>query len=325
MRRAAPDEISCRRHQAGWKVSAELMAGGKDWQVATWFLGRGGRRVEIEGKSARQADLGKLARIVWVVPAMDRLWADGGDGRRRFLDRMTMGFHPSHAEDVIAYEKAMRERNRLIRDKRRDDSWLDGLENQMADNAARMTRNRMRTIVRLEAAGEQSVAGFPCARLALTAPDGACGNSEDPVELAEALRNGRDRDFAAGRTLVGPHRADLLAVHAAREMEARNCSTGEQKALLLSIVLANVRAISEDCGGPPVLLLDEIAAHLDAGRQDELFKEIQRLDVQAWLTGTHPSYFAAMGHRTQWFEVTETNSRSEVSEMQAPGRFSIPD
>ena len=318
MRRAASDEIACRRNDAGWSVSAELVAGGRGWELTTWFPGAGGRRVRMEGKAARQVDLGSLVRIVWVVPAMDRLWSDGSDGRRRFLDRMTMGFFPVHAEDVIAYEKAMRERNRLIRERRRVDAWLDGLERQMADRGAAITRSRLRTIDRLGDAGRRSDSGFPVAQLTLTARDGQDGNAEDADELAEILKLGRDRDFAAGRTLTGPHRSDLLAVHAARGMEARNCSTGEQKALLLSIVLANARAITEDCGGPPVLLLDEIAAHLDSGRRDRLHSEIRGLGAQAWLTGTNAEFFTSLGPDTQWFEVSETNGRSSVSETKAP-------
>ena len=318
MRRAASDEIACRRNDAGWSVSAELIAGGKGWDLTTWFPGTGGRRVRMEGKAARQVDLGSLVRIVWVVPAMDRLWTDGSDGRRRFLDRMAMGFFPVHADDVIAYERAMRERNRLIRERRRVDAWLDGLERQMAERGAAITSSRLRTVGRLEEAGRRSDSGFPVARLTLIARDGENGNVEDADELAEILKLGRDRDFAAGRTLAGPHRSDLLAVHAARGMEARNCSTGEQKALLLSIVLANARAISEDCGGPPVLLLDEIAAHLDAGRRDGLYSEIRGLGVQAWLTGTHAEFFGSLGPATQWFEISELDGRSRVSEMKAP-------
>ena len=222
MRRAASDEIGCRRNDSGWSVAAELIVGGQGWELSTWFPGSGGRRVRIEGKAARQVDLGSLVRIVWVVPAMDRLWTDGSDGRRRFLDRMTMGFFPVHADDVIAYERAMRERNRLIRERRRVDAWLDGLERQMADRGAAITRSRLRTVGRLEDAGKRSGSGFPVAQLTLIARDGENGNVEDADELAEILRLGRDRDFAAGRTLAGPHRSDLLAVHAARGMEARS-------------------------------------------------------------------------------------------------------
>ena len=320
MRRAVSDEMACRRNKVGWKVSAELVAGGRGWEVATWFPGSAGRRVEIEGKAARQVDLGRLLRVVWAVPAMDRLWSESGDGRRRFLDRLAMGFFPAHSEDVIAYEKAMRERNRLIRERRRVGAWMDGLEQQMAERGTAIARSRRRTIERLKAAGKESDSGFPSARLTVISPDGGNGNTEDPKELAEALKLGRHRDFAAGRTLVGPHRSDLLAVHETSGMEARNCSTGEQMALLLSIILANARAISEDCGGPPVMLLDEIAAHLDAGRRDRFFSEILRLKVQAWLTGTQSDYFNSLGLDTQWFEVTETNGLSTVVETKAPSR-----
>ena len=317
MRRAAPAELACRRHGAGWQVAASLEAGDRNWKLATRFEGGAGRKVNIEGKPARQTDLGKLLRIVWVVPAMDRLWSEGSEGRRKFLDRMALSFFPSHAEDVIAYEKAMRERNRLIRERRRIAGWLDGLERQMAQKGAAINQSRIHTVKRLENAIGHSSNEFPGARLKLTGPDGSDSASIKSEELESSLRTGRERDFAAGRTLVGPHRADMIAIHAEREMEARRCSTGEQKALLLSIVLANARAISEDCGGPPLLLLDEISAHLDAVRRDALYRELQRLDAQAWLTGTQRDLFDAIGASGQWFEVSETDGQSAIAPLDA--------
>ena len=318
LRRAAPADLACRRHGAEWQVAARLVEDGLERQLVTRYQGTAGRRVEIEGKASRQLDLGKLVRIVWFVPAMDRLWTDGGDGRRKFLDRMAMGFFPAHAEHVINYEKSMRERNRLIRDGRRIEGWLDAIERQMAEYGASISAGRQRAVDMLQSAASQAVEGFPAARLEMTAPEGSCGNSTDVEEIAEALARGRNRDFAAGRTLTGPHRADLLAVHDVRGMEASNCSTGEQKALLLSIILANARAIKEFCGGPPVLLFDEVAAHLDADRRDALFAEICRLNVQAWLTGTQADYFASLGQETQWFKVSETDGQSAVAEAVAP-------
>ncbi len=314
IRRATPEEISCQRFEPGWKLSAELVAGDRRLGVETIYRGTSGRRVEIEGKPVRQSELASMLRIVWVAPAMDRLWTDGREGRKRFLDRMVMNFFPAHAEDVIAYEKAMRERNRLLKDRQFDHGWLLGLELQMAERGVAITRSRISTVARLEQAARQSAGEFPVARLSLVAPDETRARSTDQDELVDALTRSRFRDASAGRTLIGSHRVDLLAVHDRRLMEAGNCSTGEQKALLLSIVLANCRAIAEDCGEPPILLLDEITAHLDVVRRRALFGEIRQLGTQAWLTGTQADLFDDLGGGAQWFDVSDQAGESSIVE-----------
>ncbi|MCE8472196.1 DNA replication and repair protein RecF, partial [Rhodovulum sulfidophilum] len=186
-------------------------------------------------------------------------------------------------EATLAYEKAMRERNRLLKDEVRDPHWFGALEAQMAEAGAVLGANRRAALMRLEAAQAEAGTAFPRATLALTGPEGS--DPEDAGALAGALSAGRGRDMAAGRTLAGPHRADLGAVFDAKGIEARHCSTGEQKALLIALILANARALAQDFGAPPLLLLDEVAAHLDAGRRAALYDEISALKAQAFMTG----------------------------------------
>ncbi len=316
LRRAAADEIGRRPEVVGWKVAAAVESLGQVHEVETWAEPGQARQVRIGGKTAPQVTLGRIARIVWLIPAMDRLWTEGADGRRRFLDRIAMSFEPGHAEAVLEYEKSMRERNRLLRDQVTDARWYSALEAQMAASGAAIASNRAAAVARLLAAQEGAETAFPNADLALVGPDG----EELPPEtdLAEELAASRQADLRAGRTLVGPHRADLRAVYAAKGVAADQCSTGEQKALLLSLVLANARALAADFGAPPILLLDEVAAHLDAGRRASLYDEVCALGAQAWMTGTGPELFEALGRRAQYLEVTEADGLSAIHESSAP-------
>ncbi|WP_372838783.1 DNA replication/repair protein RecF [Phaeovulum sp.] len=298
LRRAGADELARRPGELGWKIRAELaVAGGVGHEVETFAAPGGAREVLVDGKSVAQVALGRLMRVLWLVPAMDRLWIEAPEGRRRFLDRLTMAFRPGHAEDVLAYEKAMRERNRLLKDMVRDPVWYGALEAQMAGAGAAINENRAAALARIMAAQQGAATAFPAPDLAL--------EGEGPADLGAALAEGRARDMAAGRTLEGPHRADLIAHHAAKAMPAAQASTGEQKALLISVILANARALAEDTGSPPVLLLDEVAAHLDAGRRAALFDEICALGVQAFMTGTGAELFAELGGRAQQIELRE--------------------
>ncbi len=311
LRRAAADDMGRRPEAIGWKVRAEVTASGGGHEIETFAEPGGPRQVLIDGKAAAQIALGRILRMVWLIPAMDRLWIEGADGRRRFLDRMVMSFAPEHGEAALAYEKAMRERNRLLKDMVRDGAWYRAVEGQMAEAGAAIHAGRQRTLVRLAAAQDGAETTFPAADLALSQADGS--EFPDAAEnFALALAQSRPRDMAAGRTLIGPHRADLGAIWAAKGIEARNCSTGEQKALLISLMLANARALAEDFGAPPILLLDEVAAHLDADRRAALYDEIAALGAQAWMTGTGPELFEAMGPRSQYIEVTEEAGESRV-------------
>lgn len=271
------------------------------------------RLVRINGApAAGSGALGPWVRMLWLTPAMDRLFVEAAGGRRRFLDRVVMGFDPGHAARVTAYERAMRERTRLLAEPRRDRGWLAALEAQMAEHAIAIATARALAVQRLEAAISQGRdTAFPKARVRLDAGFEIAGGEDilalPSVDAEDALRarleDARGRDAAAGRALEGPHRADLHVHHAARGMAAAACSTGEQKALLIGLVLANARALAGATGAPPLLLLDEVAAHLDARRRAALFDELGHLGAQAWMTGTDTGLFAALGDRAQHFEV----------------------
>ncbi len=308
LRRATADELIRRPEALGWKIAA-ILAGGHE--VETSAMPGEARQVKIDGKSATQTALSRLARIVWLVPSMDRLWIEGADNRRRFLDRITLSFIPDHAEAVLTYEKGMRERNRLLKDMVRDAHWYTALERQMAEAGEAVIRNRHAALSRLSAAQTGAETAFPAADLDLTHPDGDLPLSAEA--LTETLAGNRAADLRAGRTLIGPHRMDLTAIYTAKGVPAAQCSTGEQKALLISLVLTNARALAEDTGTPPLILLDEVAAHLDAARRASLYDEICALGAQAWMTGTGPELFDDLGDRAQHLAVTEEDGTSRVT------------
>lgn len=307
LRRAAAEDLGRRPEALGWKITAAVDGLSAAHELETWAEPGEARQVRIDGKAATQASLGRVLRVLWLVPAMDRLWIEPAEGRRRFLDRMTLSFFPEHAEHSLTYEKAMRDRNRLIKDQVTDAHWYAALEAQMAEAGEQITRHRRAAIARIGAAADPYSA-FPSADLGLTGPEGA----PDPQDLALALAEGRRRDIAAGRTLVGPHRADLTARYTAKDVPADQCSTGEQKALLISLILANARALAQDLGRAPILLLDEVAAHLDEHRRAALYDEICALGAQALMTGTEPELFSALGDRGRTLRVTELNGLSQV-------------
>ncbi len=311
LRRASAEEMTRRPEALGWKVAAVLRALNQVHEIETWSEGGAARQVRIDGKPAPQTALGRVARVLWLIPSMDRLWIEGTEGRRRFLDRMVLSFEPGHAETSLAYEKAMRERNRLLKDMVRDPGWYGALEGQMAEAGIAIHHARLRTVDRIDAAQTGAETAFPQAKLILTGTEGEMPDTID--DFRKALAEGRSRDMAAGRTLVGPHRADLQGIYTAKALTARDCSTGEQKALLVSLILANARALAEDFGAPPILLLDEVAAHLDAGRRAALYDEICALGAQAWMTGTGPELFDDLGDRAQRLEVTEAQGVSQVT------------
>ena len=308
LRGAASEELARVPEAAGWKVAATVTAPDGRHEVATWSEGAG-RRVEIDGKPASQTALGAVARVLWLTPAMDRLWLEAAGERRRFLDRMTLSLVPGHGDVALAYDRALRERNRLLRDGVRDRGWFEALERQMAAYGARLSANREAALARLAAVGGED-GGFPQAELTLQGE-----GPRDQAGLVVALAEGRGRDAAAGRSLVGPHRDDLGAVYAAKGVAARLCSTGEQKALLVSLVLANARAVAEAFGAPPMILLDEVAAHLDDDRREALLAAVLGLGAQAWMTGTGPELFGTLGERVQRLRVAETGGESRVERL----------
>ena len=316
LRRAGAGDMARRPGAAGWKVAGILHGPDGAHEVETWSEDGAARQLRIDGKAAGQVALGRIARVLWLVPSMDRLWIEGAEGRRRFLDRLAMSFAPGHAEAALTYEKAMRERNRLLKDQVRDPHWYGALERQMALAGARMHASRLQALDRLHVAQDAAPTAFPAAHMELTQTEGEMPDTEG--DLLDALRESRFRDLAAGRTLVGPHRADLHAVFAAKGMPARDSSTGEQKALLISVILANARALADDIGAAPILLLDEVAAHLDADRRAALYDEILALGTQACMTGTGQELFAELGPRAQHVAVTEDNTTSRISREDQP-------
>lgn len=304
LRRATVEDLARRPEAIGWKVSATVQGLSGKHELETLAEPGEARQVRIDSKQATQASLGRTLRILWLVPAMDRLWIEAAEGRRRFLDRMTLSFMPEHGEQTLTYEKAMRDRNRLIRDGVTDPHWYGALEAQMAQAGQQITQNRRTALARISAAVDPDSA-FPTADLSLA--------SDDPDDLATALAENRRRDIAAGRSLIGPHRADLVARYAAKGVPADQCSTGEQKALLISLILANTRALAQDLGRAPILLLDEVAAHLDATRRAALYDEICALGAQAIMTGTDADLFDALGPRGQRLAVQDDSSGSRIT------------
>ena len=311
LRRAATDDFARKPDAIGWKIRAETTA--PFHELETFAEGTDSRQTRIDGKAAPQTALARILRVLWLVPAMDRLWIEAAEGRRRFLDRLTLSFAPDHAEVTLAYEKAMRDRNRLLKDMVQDAHWYTALESQMAEAASQITANRHHALARITAAQAGAETAFPAANLSLIGPEG----EDIPEDLAPALAANRRRDMAAGRTLLGPHRADLSAIYTAKGAPADQCSTGEQKALLISLILANARALAADLGSPPILLLDEVAAHLDQNRRAALYDEICALGAQALMTGTEPGLFDSLGNRAQSFTVAEESGMSKVTETSA--------
>ncbi|MEM8789995.1 MAG: DNA replication/repair protein RecF [Pseudomonadota bacterium] len=327
LRRATSEELVRKPAGPGWRIRAGITGAEGDAEVMTGTeQDAPGRRIEIDGKTAPQLALGRHLRMVWLTPVMDRLWLEGAGDRRRFLDRAALGFFPNHGEASLAYEKAMRERNRLLKDGVSDTAWLSGLEGQMSRQGAKIARARALTLSHLAAAQTAAESLFPRADLAILNPmenrfaevirsQGFVGDTLDQIEIEEAaslaheLAAGRGRDQAAGRALTGPHRADLEAIYAAKEMPARVCSTGEQKALLISLILANARALKTS-GVTPIVLLDEVAAHLDQDRRAALYGEIDALGCQAWMTGTGPELFEELPASTRQIRVSDDGSGS---------------
>ncbi|WP_395646639.1 DNA replication/repair protein RecF [Terricaulis sp.] len=297
-----------------WAVSARVSQDGEETMIGVGAerTPEGGvkRIARRDGAPATSADLAAAARMTWLTPAMDRLWSGAAGDRRRFFDRLTLARAPEHGTAAAQYERAMRERQRLLADRVTDDSWLSGLEREMAAHGAAIAAARVETLARLQQAIDARPEGaFPKALLAIEGLLEArfqrgAASADVEEDFAELLRDVRPRDAGAGRALDGPHRSDLLATHAAKNMPADQCSTGEQKALLVGLSLAQARALASDPGaGASLILIDEAAAHLDAVRRAALFDELLANDGQAWLTGTDRNLFEAFGARAQMFEV----------------------
>jgi DNA replication and repair protein RecF len=283
-----------------WAVSASVQAPDGDTRIGTGTESAAAARrvVRIDGEPAPPGRMGEHVRPIWLTPQQDRLFLEAAGDRRRFFDRLTFAAEPAHAEAAIAYEKAMRERLRLLTDGPADPAWLAALEAQMGHWGALMAAARSRTLEALQAEiDSRDDRPFPQARLELSGEwekMAAAGLELGDFEarLTAALAAARPRDAAAERSLTGPHRGDLLVWHRDKDRPASQCSTGEQKALILNLVLAQAARLSRAKSAPnPILLLDEVAAHLDHVRRAALFDEITALGLQAFLTGTDEALF----------------------------------
>lgn len=280
-------------------------AGGTESEVS-----RERRVVKIDGAFARsQQMLGEIVSMTWLTPQMDGLFRDSAGGRRRFLDRLVYGFDSAHAGRVAAYEQSLRDRARLLKSGGADDGWLSALEDTMARHGVAIAAARRELVDRLARACAVRVGAFPVAGLALRGQVDEWLGDRPALRAEETLRAElaatRRRDAQAGGSAIGPHRSDLLVRHLDRDMAAADCSTGEQKALLISIVLAHARLIALHRGAAPLLLLDEVAAHLDELRREALYDEILALGAQAWLTGTDAGVFAGLGDAAQFLSVRD--------------------
>jgi DNA replication and repair protein RecF len=263
-------------------------------------------RINAAQKSAD--DLLEWLRVVWITPAMDALFTGPAGDRRRFLDRLVLAVDPGHGRRALDYEKAMRGRNRLLAEDSRDRAWFEAIESQMAESGTAIAAARAEMVRLLMAMIEKLPdSPFPQADLGIAGTLELEIGTMPAVEIEErfrhALASGRERDRAAGRTLEGPHRSDLVVRHRPKAMPAELCSTGEQKALLVGIVLSHARLCGEMSGNVPILLLDEIAAHLDAGRRAALFGILLDLGCQTFMTGTEASLFSSVRGRAQFLTV----------------------
>jgi DNA replication and repair protein RecF len=286
LRGAALAEMARNDGPGGFGVAARL--GETDIGTGTLATAPERRQVRINGAPAAVNSLSEWLSVLWLTPAMDRLFADSAGARRRFLDRLVLALEPAHAHHSARYEAAMRARNKLLAEpEQADPAWLVALEGAMAEHGAAVAQARARTVAALDAHLEGTPAtDFATAKLAL---DGWADG-----DLASELRASRGRDAAAGRATVGPHRQDLAVFHRAKAMPAAQSSTGEQKALLLGLVLAHAELVAERRGAPPILLLDEVAAHLDPRRRAALFARLEGRG-QIWLTATEAALFDGIG------------------------------
>lgn len=299
-----------------WAVSGRLWLDGAEVVLGTGQQGGAGanasRTVKVDGETVSSSGvLGEYLQILWLTPSMDGLFTGAASERRRFLDRLVATFDDAHRTRVTHFERAMRQRNRLLETGERSETYFAAIESQMAAIGTAIAAARIEAIDLLAGIiGTNAMNGgaFPWAVLALEGRleaglrERAAVDVED--DYARLLAITRERDRAAGRTLDGPHRSDLLVRHGPKDMPAHLSSTGEQKALLIGLILAHAKAVNEARGGlAPLLLLDEIAAHLDEPRRVALFEEIERLGAQAWLTGTDPGAFAPLQNKAQFFTI----------------------
>lgn len=326
LRGAAFEDLARQGGPQSWAIAAEVETAHGPVSLGTGWSGQseagdgGGRLVVIDGEVQKGSGaLGDHMRMLWLTPAQDRLFAGPASDRRRFLDRLVAAFDPEHGSRILVFEKVMRERNLLLAEPRQDAAWLASLEAHMAEAAVAISAARLIGLEALQThIGEgRSESSFPWAEIAIEGEIEALVASKPAVQVEDEyrsiLRDSRGLDRAAGRTLRGPHRSDLGVVHGPKQVAAGLCSTGEQKALLIGLVLAQARAVKAMAGVAPILLLDEVAAHLDRARRRSLIEALAALGAQGWMTGTDAELFEAIGGRGAIFHVEDGRVR-EVME-----------
>jgi len=316
LRRATLSDIARKDGDGSWSVAATVQLDGYDTKIGTGLAaGTSGRKVRIDGEDMRGSEsLLDYVRVLWLVPAMDGLFTGPASDRRRFLDRLTLAIDPAHGRRVSDFETALRQRNRLL-DQGGSDSYLTALEQQVAELGTAVSIARGETVGLLaRMITDQTSEDLPFPHAAVTL-EGAfeaetlgLSASDREDHYRRMLRDGRPRDRAAGRTLSGPHLSDLKVLHAAKAMPAGQSSTGEQKALLIGLVLAHAELTAKVSGMPPILLLDEIAAHLDPGRRSALFSKLNSLGGQVFMTGTDEALFEALPVEAEVFEIRDRKS-----------------
>jgi DNA replication and repair protein RecF len=318
LRRATLDDVADNQGDGSWAVSAEV-----EGALGLATLGTGidppdsgaaatSRRCRIDREPVSSAvAFGDHLRMVWLTPAMDGLFMGAASDRRRFFDRLVLAIDSGHSSRVSALDRSLRSRNRLLEERKYDPHWLDAIERETAALAVAVAAMRGQTVTRLaaELRTRGATSAFPSAAIMLDGwmENALVGEPATTVEdrYRQILRDGRARDAAAGRTLDGPHLTDLQVIYAPKNMPARDASTGEQKALLIGLVLAHANLVAEMTGITPLLLLDEVVAHLDPNRRAALFDELAKLGAQIWMTGADPQAFTDVGPRGEIFAVED--------------------
>jgi DNA replication and repair protein RecF len=296
---------------AAWGVAAQIDGPDGELLVGTGREpGFERRRVEIDGRPAKsQAALADCLSVVWLTPLMDRLFVEGAKVRRKFLDRLIFGLDPGHAGRVTRHDTALRQRARLLAERPGQSAWLDAVETELASTGVALAAARVDMVARLARALAAATGPFPRPLVAADGPVEARLLQEPALAvedwLKESLAANRATDAASGETRMGAHRSDLAVIYAEKGVPAALASTGEQKAILVAIVLAAARLAMAERGRTPILLLDEVAAHLDEGRRAALYQELNRLGAQAWMTGTDRSLFEALAGQARHFTIRD--------------------
>lgn len=308
-----PDIANLQESGTPWAVSARLMSDGLECRIGTGQDPQIGsscpkRLVRVDGQNVPQSKLSEILSVIWLTPQMDRLFIEASGARRRFLDRMIAGFDPSHIGRLSRYDNALSQRSKLLKEDNASPSWLDGLESDMAETGAAISAARLDFTERLQvAAGKETLAPFPQCKLILSGWMEEKLPTEKAVRVEQnfiaLLKQTRERDAITGGAQFGPHKSDFSACHVEKNMTAEQCSTGEQKALLIGIILAHAHLITAERGQPPIILLDEVAAHLDEDRRAALFTLLEKTGSQVWLTGTERTLFSALSGSATFLKV----------------------